>query len=303
MTLDEKIGQMCQPDQSSLQTPDDIEKYFLGSLLSGGGSGPANKANYNLEGWTDMVDGYQKHALKTRLAIPLIYGVDAVHGHNNIPGATVFPHNIGLGCADDPALVEKIERAPTAEEVRATGINWAFAPCISRCPVISAGAALYEGYSENSDLVKAAGRGGCAWFSLGANLAVIHFSVVACAKHFIADGGTGYGSTEGNGGHGLDQGNTVCDEATLRQIFLPGYITTIKAGVATIMPSYSSWNGLKCSASKQLLTDILKNELGFEGFLISDYNAIDQITNNYKKAIEISINAGMDMVMLTGSNT
>jgi len=110
MTLEEKVGQMCQPDQANLKSAGDVEKFFLGSLLSGGGSGPKNKADYTLQGWTDMVDGYQQHALKTRLGIPLLYGVDAVHGHNNIPGATVFPHNIGLGCADDAALVEKIER-------------------------------------------------------------------------------------------------------------------------------------------------------------------------------------------------
>ena len=296
MTLEEKIGQMCQPDQSALKTPDDIEKYFLGSLLSGGGSGPANKANYTLPGWTDMVDGYQKHALKTRLAIPLIYGVDAVHGHNNIPGAVVFPHNIGLGCADDPALVGSIQRV-TAQEVRATGINWVFAPCVAVPRDIRWGR-TYEGYSESPDIVKTLGAAAVRGFQ-GDNLADA-LAVAACAKHYLADGGTAYGTAKNNGGHGLDQGNTICDEPTLRKIFLPGYVTAVQAGVATIMPSYSSWNGVKCSASQHLLTDILKNELGFEGFLISDYNAIDQLTPDYKKDIEIAINAGMDMVMLTG---
>jgi beta-glucosidase len=295
MTLEEKIGQMCQPDQSALKNPDDIEKYFLGSLLSGGGSGPANKANYTLQGWTDMADGYQKHALKTRLAIPLIYGVDAVHGHNNIPGAVVFPHNIGLGCTGDPDLVEKIERV-TAQEVRATGINWVFAPCVAVPRDVRWGR-TYEGYSEDPDLVKMLGAAAVRGFQ-GDNLAD-PLSVVACAKHYVADGGTSYGSAKAKNGHGLDQGNTVCDEPTLRKVFLPGYVTTVQAGVGTIMPSYSSWNGVKCSANKHLLTDILKNELGFEGFLISDFNAIDQITPDYKKDIEISVNAGMDMVMLT----
>ena len=130
MTLDEKVGQMCQPDQGSLKNPADIEKYFLGLLLSGGGSGPKNKADYTLQGWTDMIDGYQRHAIKTRLGIPLIYGIDAVHGHNNIPGAVIFPHNIALGCTRDAKLVEQIERI-TAEEVRATGVNWVFAPCVT----------------------------------------------------------------------------------------------------------------------------------------------------------------------------
>jgi beta-glucosidase len=295
MTLEEKIGQMCQPDQSALKSAEDIEKYFLGSLLSGGGSGPKNRADYTLQGWTDMVDGYQKHALKTRLGIPLLYGADAVHGHNNIPGATVFPHNIGLGCADDAALVEKIQRV-TAEEVRATGINWVFAPCVA-VPRDDRWGRTYEGYSESPDIVKALGAAAVRGFQ-GNNLAD-PLAVLACAKHYLADGGTSYGTGHANGGHGLDQGDTVCDEATLRKIFLPGYVTTVAAGVGTIMPSYSSWNGVKCSANKHLLTDILKNELGFEGFLISDYNAIDQITPDYKKDVETAINAGIDMVMLT----
>jgi beta-glucosidase len=300
MTLDEKIGQMCQPDQSSLKDPADIEKYFLGSLLSGGGSGPKNKADYTLKGWTDMVDGYQQHALQTRLGIPLVYGVDAVHGHNNIPGAVIFPHNIGLGCTRNPALVESIERV-TAEEVRATGINWVFAPCVT-VPQDERWGRTYEGFSENPDVVKVLGAAAVRGFQ-GDNLAD-PLSVLACAKHFIGDGGTAYGSSSRNDGHSMDQGNTICDEATLRRIHLPGYITTVNAGVGTIMPSYSSWNGMKCSMQKYLLTDLLKGELGFDGLLISDYNAIDQLTPDpknldYKKCIELSINAGMDMVMLT----
>jgi len=300
MTLDEKIGQMCQPDQAFLKDPSDIEKYALGSLLSGGGSGPKNKADYNLKGWTDLVDGFQQHALKSRLGIPLIYGVDAVHGHNNIPGAVIFPHNIGLGCANDRKLVEKVERV-TAEEVRATGINWVFAPCVT-VPRDERWGRTYEGYSENPKIVKNLGPAAVRGFQ-GESLAD-PLSVVACAKHFIGDGGTTYGTSTKNDIHALDQGDTRCDEAMLRRIHLQGYITTVKEGVATIMPSYSSWNGKKCSGEKYLLTDLLKGELGFEGFLISDYNAIDQLAPDpknvdYKKCIELSINAGMDMVMLT----
>ena len=157
MTLDEKVGQMCQPDQGSLKNPADIEKYFLGSLLSGGGSGPKNKADYTLQGWTDMIDNYQRHAIKTRLGIPLIYGIDAVHGHNNIPGAVIFPHNIALGCARDAKLVEQIERI-TAEEVRATGINWVFAPCVT-VPRDERWGRTYEGYSESPEIVQPLGAG------------------------------------------------------------------------------------------------------------------------------------------------
>jgi beta-glucosidase len=295
MTLEEKVGQMCQPDQNALKDPADIEKYFLGSLLSGGGSGPKNKADYNLQGWTDMVDDYQRHAMKTRLGIPLLYGVDAVHGHNNIPGAVVFPHNIGLGCARNAELVKKIERI-TAEEVRATGINWVFAPCVTVPRDVRWGR-TYEGYAECPDIVKVLSEAAVHGFQ-GSNLAD-PLSVVACAKHYVGDGGTAYGTAKANDGRGLDQGDTRCDEATLRRIHLPGYSTAVNAGVGTIMPSYSSWNGVKCSGHKYLLTDLLKRELGFDGFLISDYNAIDQLGKDYKKCVELAINAGMDMVMLT----
>jgi beta-glucosidase len=295
MTLAEKVGQMCQPDQSALQHPDDIQKYFLGSLLSGGGSGPKNKEDYTLAGWTDMVDAYQQQALRTRLAIPLLYGVDAVHGHNNIPGATIFPHNIGLGCTRNPALIEQLERI-TAQEVRATGINWAFAPCVT-VPQDPRWGRTYEGFAESPDVVKVLGAAAVRGLQ-GASLAD-PLSVVACAKHFIGDGGTQFGSALPKDGRWLDQGDTRCDEAALRRIHLPGYLATVQEGVATIMPSYSSWNGLKCSASQELLTGLLKQELGFEGFLISDYNALDQLGPDFKKCIETSINAGMDMVMLT----
>lgn len=289
MTLDEKIGQMTQPEQSALKDPADIENYFVGSLLSGGDSDP--KAGNSLQAWTDLYDTLQSHTGKTRLRIPLLYGIDAVHGHNNVLGAVIFPHNIGLGCTRDAALVEKIGRA-TAAEVRATGIQWAFAPCVT-VPQDQRWGRTYEGFSEDPQLVRELG-GGAVRGLQGASLAD-PLGVLACAKHFAGDGGTAFGT----GQHGLlDQGDTRVDEATLRRIHLQGYYSAIAAGVGSIMPSYSSWNGVKCSASKRLLTDILKQEMGFEGFLISDYNAIDQITPNYKDAIAISINAGMDMAMV-----
>jgi len=295
MTLEEKIGQMCQPDQSALKDPADIEKYYLGSLLSGGGSGPKQKEDYNLKGWTDLVDNYQKHALKTRLAIPLLYGIDAIHGHNNVPGAVIYPHNIGLGCSRNAALVEKIARA-TAVEVRATGINWTFAPCVTVPQDIRWGR-TFEGFSEDPAIVKELGAAAVRGYQ-GKDL-TDPLAVLACAKHYIADGGTVYGSAKANNGRGLDQGDARCDETTLRRIHLPGYVAALEAGVGTIMPSYSSWNGLKCTGNKYLLTKVLRQELGFDGFLISDYNAIDQLDRDYKKCIEMAINAGIDMVMLT----
>ncbi len=292
MTLEEKIGQMTQPDQEQIKDLADIENLFLGSILSGGSSDP--KEGNSLQAWTDLYDRLQKHSQLTRLKIPILYGVDAVHGHNNVLGAVIFPHNIGLGCTRNAALVEKIGRI-TAEEVRATGIQWAFAPCVTVPQDIRWGR-TYEGYSEDPAIVRELGE--AAVRGLQGDDLSNPLSVVACAKHYIGDGGTAFGSARG--GRGLDQGDTRVDEATLRRIHLQGYISTVKAGVGTIMPSYSSWNGVKVSGNKHLLTDILKGELGFQGFLISDYNAIDQVNPNYKTAIGMAINAGMDMGMVPG---
>lgn len=295
MTLEEKIGQMTQAEQNALKSEADIETYFLGSLLSGGSSDP--KAGNSLAAWTDMYEGYQRRALKTRLGIPILFGVDAVHGHNNVLGAVVFPHNIGLGCTDDPRLVERAARI-TAEEVRATGIQWAFAPCVA-VPRDERWGRTYEGFGEDPALARRLGKAAVA--GLQQDDLAHPTSVLACAKHFIGDGGTAMGTGRLRNSDKkkiLDQGDTQLSEAELRRLHLPGYIGAIEAGVGSIMPSYSSWNGVKVSGSKRLLTEILKQELGFEGFLISDYAAIDQITPDYKNAIEISINAGMDMVMV-----
>jgi beta-glucosidase len=296
MTLEEKIGQMTQAEQDALHDRGDIEKYFLGSLLSGGSSDP--KAGNSLEAWTNLYDSLQARALKTRLAIPLLYGIDAVHGHSNVLGATVFPHNIGLGCTRNPGLVERAARV-TAEEVRATGIQWTFAPCVT-VPRDERWGRTYEGFGEAPELARTLGEAAVRGFQR--NDLTDPLSILACAKHYVGDGGTtmGTGSFEQpvTKKHLLDQGDTRVSEKELREIHMQGYLSTVRAGVGSIMPSYSSWNGVKVSAQKKLLTDILKGELGFEGFLISDYNAIDQITSDYKSAIEISINAGMDMVMV-----
>jgi beta-glucosidase len=291
MTLDEKIGQMTQPDQMYLKDPSDIETYFLGSVLSGGDSDP--KAGNTREAWTNLAATIEAHAYKTRLKIPLLYGIDAVHGHNNVLGAVIFPQNIGLGATRDAALVEQIGKI-TAEEVRATGIQWVFAPCVTVPQDIRWGR-TYEGFSEDPKLVSELGAAAVRGLQ-GKGLSDPH-GVLACAKHYVGDGGTTFG-TGGPGGKFLDQGDTRVDEALLRHIHMQGYISTVRAGVGTIMPSYNSWNGVKVSGSKHLLTEILKEEIGFEGFLISDYNAVDQINKNYKTAIGISINAGMDMVMV-----
>ena len=291
MTIDEKIGQMTQVDQQFLNDISDISKYGFGSLLSGGGSTP--KIN-EPQAWAEMYDKYQQEALSSRLKIPLLYGIDAVHGHNNVVGATIFPHNIGLGATRDAKLVESVARA-TALEVAATGIDWDFAPCLA-VPNDYRWGRTYEGFSEDTELVTELG-----------NAAILGYqstdidnpnSVLACAKHFIGDGGTLFGT--GLNGK-IDRGNLAISEEELRKTHLPPFEKAIESGVATFMAAYNTWNDVRCHANKYLLTDLLKDELGFKGFVVSDWAAIEQIPGDYKSDIIISINAGIDMVMVPGA--
>ena len=290
MTLDEKVGQMTQIDQRFLDTITDLATYSIGSLLSGGGSHP--KVN-EPQAWLDMYNKYQEETLKNRLGIPLIYGIDAVHGHNNVYGATIFPQNIGLGATNNPELVYKISEA-TSLEVAATGIDWTFSPCLSS-PEDYRWGRTYEGFSSDPVLVEKLGKAAVEGYQNA--LTNSGKKVVACAKHFIGDGNTEFGT----GMNGLvDRGNTVLTTDELKEKLLPKYQAAIDANVQTIMASYNSWNGVKCHGSKELLTDILKVEMGFEGFVISDWQGIDEIPGNYKSDIITSINAGVDMVMVSG---
>jgi beta-glucosidase len=294
MTLDEKIGQMTQAEQHQLKDERDVENYFLGSLLSGGDSDPPTNS---FEDWRALYERWQGRTARTRLKIPIIFGVDAVHGHNNVIGAVIFPHNIGLGATRNAALVEEIGRI-TAREVRATGINWTFAPCVA-VPRDERWGRTYEGFAEDPKLVAELGAAAVRGLQ-GTDLSDPQ-RVLACAKHFAGDGGTvwGTGMSEGPGRRfPLDRGDTRLTEDELRRLHLQGYLTAVAAGVGSIMPSYSSWNGEKCSGSRRLLTEILKEELGFEGFLISDYNALDELPGDQRADIKQSINAGMDMVMV-----
>ncbi len=301
MTLPEKIGQMTQVEKNSI-TPEEVTTHFIGSVLSGGGGNPEEN---NVHEWRRMVEAYLDAALETRLAIPLVYGVDAVHGHGNVRDAVVFPHNIGLGATRDADLVERIGRV-TAAEVLATNIHWNFAPAVSVPQDIRWGR-TYEGYSENTDLVAELGaahtrglqhrRENGEW-------------VLASVKHYVADGGTAWDSrTDLPGGDGanwqaasenwrIDQGDAQIDEDTLRRVHLLPYKHAIDAGAQNIMVSFSSWNGLKMHAHEYLLTDVLKGELGFEGFLVSDWMAVNQLSADFYEAVVTSINAGLDMVMV-----
>lgn len=282
MTLAEKIGQMTQAEQENLQPKSEVATYFIGSVFSGGNS---EAPDISAEGWATLYDELQKEALKSRLGIPMIYGIDAVHGHNNVRGATIFPHNIGLGATRDPDLVKRTAEV-TAEEIAGTGIDWNFAPCVA-VPQNERWGRTYEGFAESPELVSELSA---AYVDgLQGNGYDHPYNVVGSAKHYIGDGGT----TDG-----IDQGNTEISEAELREIHLPGYITTINHNVGTIMVSYSSWNGEKLHGNKYLITELLKNELGYKGIAVSDYNAIDQLPGDYKEQISQSINAGIDMIMV-----
>ena len=273
MTLDEKIGQMTQGELYSVSTGE-VASYYLGSVLSGGGSVPGDNSP---EGWADLYDSYQDAALSTRLGIPIIYGIDAVHGHNNVRDAVIFPHNIGLGAANDPELMERVG-AVTAREVAATGLDWTFGPCLAVARDERWGR-TYEAFAEDPEvhdnIVAAYIRG-----LQGIDANMQGEKIVACAKHYIGDGGTTGGD---------DQGNTECTEAFLRAVHLPPYLRALEAGVGTVMTSFSRWNGDKCVYHSWLITDLLKNELGFDGFVISDWDDIGDV--------KAAINAGIDMSM------
>ena len=293
MTLDEKIGQMTQVDHRYLEQKSDIKTYFLGSLLSGGGSTPDTN---NPRSWVRMYNEYQDFALDTRLAIPLIYGIDAVHGHNNVNGATIFPHNIGLGCSNDEGLVQEISEA-TAREVRATGLDWTFAPCLAVSQDERWGR-TFESYSEDTEIVTRLGIASIKGYQ-GNNLNNAN-SVLACAKHYVGDGSTIFG-TGINGG--IDRGDVLIDEKELRSKHIKPFRSAVENGVGSIMISYNSWQSKRLHGHSYLINDILKKELGFSGFVVSDWAAIDDIDENYKTSIITAINAGIDMVMVPGEHS
>lgn len=319
MTLREKIGQMTQVEKNSI-TPDEVRLHGIGSVLSGGGGNPVPNTPAT---WREMVMGFRRAAARSRLGVPLLYGSDAVHGHNNVVGATIFPHNVGLGAVDDVDLMRRIGRA-TALEAAATGVRWSFAPAVS-IPLDVRWGRSYEGYGQDPELVSRLAVALIEGFRDGDWAAPK--SVLPSVKHYLADGATRIGTStrvdrasltaaDGDrtlanagvdagflalleaGAWTIDQGDALIDERLLRQVFLPPYRAAIQAGALTVMASYSSWQGLRMHAHRYLLTEVLKGELGFEGFVVTDWEAIDQIDDDYAACVERAINAGIDMVMV-----
>lgn len=300
MTFEEKIGQMVQIERK-VASAEVMKTFFIGSVLSGGGSAPRDNAT--AEDWVNMVNEFQKGSLATRLGIPMIYGIDAVHGHNNVYKATIFPHNVGLGVTRDPDLIKRIGAA-TALEVRATGIPYAFSPCIAVCRNPRWGR-CYESFSEDVSIVRKMteiipGLQGDLPGNVSKGTPYVQgkTKIAGCAKHFVADGGTV---------NGIDENNTIVDSKGLFSMHMPAYYDSIIKGVATVMASYSSLNGQRMHAHTHLLTGFLKKRLNFRGFVISDWEGIDRIPNpansNYTYSVEASINAGIDMVMVPNNYT
>jgi beta-glucosidase len=279
MSMADKIGQMVQAERAEV-TPSQVSEYRLGSVLSGGGSAPADNSP---AGWADMYDDYQRGALATPLKIPILYGLDAVHGDNNVYGSTIFPHNIGLGASRDADLAERIGAA-TAEEVTGAGLDWTFAPCLCVARDDRWGR-TYESFGENPEIAT-------QMSTIVDGLQQGPAKILATAKHYVGDGGT-------TGGE--DQGDTELSESDLRAIHLPPFRAAVEHGVGAVMISFSSWNGVKMHANRYLITDVLKKELGFTGITVSDWAAVDQIDGRpgfTEDEVVTAVDAGLDMLMV-----
>ncbi|MGW2320985.1 glycoside hydrolase family 3 protein [Streptomyces sp. NPDC001680] len=300
MSLQEKAGQMTQAERGAVGSVGDIATYALGSLLSGGGSTPTPNTP---EAWARMIDGFQLRTRATRLQIPLIYGVDAVHGHNNLSGATIMPHNVGIGASRDPRLAYATGSV-TAAEVRATGIPWDFAPCLCVSRDERWGRS-YESFGEDPALVQSMETmiQGLQGRADGRDLSR-NDKVLATAKHFAGDGGTAYGSST-TGTYTIDQGVTTVTRQQLEDIHLAPYKTAVRRGIGSVMPSYSSLDivgdgkgAVKMHARGDMINGVLKGRMGFGGFVISDWNAIDQLPGDYPAHVRTAVNAGVDMMMV-----
>ena len=286
MTLEQKVGQIIMPDIDEVNAQD-AKKYQLGTFLNGGGKFPNKNKNSSVEDWKELSrDFYNSSPIVDGVVIPILWGTDAVHGHNNVIGATIFPHNIGLGSTMNPDLIKKIGGA-VAREVLSTGIPWTFAPTIA-VPQNDLWGRTYEGYSENPELVSILGEAMILGLQGEGEEFLDKNHVLATAKHFLGDGGTK---------NGIDQGNTVLSEQELRDIHGLPYFAAIGSCIQSVMASFNSWNGEKAHGSDYLLKDILRDQMGFDGLVVGDWNGHGQVTGCSKENCPQSFNAGVDIFM------
>lgn len=291
LTLEQKVGQVIQGDISSVK-PEDLARYPLGSILAGGNSGPYGDERADAAKWLKLVNEYRAASRKAGAGVPILFGVDAVHGHSNLPGATIFPHNVGLGATRDADLIKRIGEA-TAAEVAGSGIEWTFAPTLAAPQDLRWGRA-YEGYSSDPAVIASYSKAMVEGLQgpLLAGKPLPSQKVAASAKHFLADGGTE---------HGKDQGDAKLPEAELVRLHAQGYPVAIDAGALTVMASFSSWNGAKNHGNRSLLTDVLKKRMGFEGLVVGDWNGHGQVEGCTPTDCAASINAGLDLYMAPDS--
>ena len=286
MTLEQKIGQIIMPDIDEV-TPEDARKYQLGTFLNGGGKFPNKNKNSSVEDWKKLSEEfYNASPVVNGVLIPILWGTDAVHGHNNVIGATIFPHNIGIGSTMNPDLVKRIGEA-VAKEVLSTGIPWTFAPTIA-VPQNDLWGRTYEGYSENPELVSLLGEAMILGLQGEGDSFLDDNHVLATAKHFLGDGGTK---------DGIDQGNTIISEQELRDIHGEPYFSAIGSCIQTVMASFNSWNGEKAHGSDYLLQNILREQMGFNGLVVGDWNGHGQVPGCSKENCPQSFNAGVDIFM------
>ena len=294
LTLEQKVGQVIQGDSDSV-TPEDVKKYRLGSVLSGGNSAPGPLNYAETKAWVELADKYFNASIDdegVEIAIPIIWGIDAVHGHANLKGAIIFPHNVGLGATNNPELIEKIAKI-TAHELTVSGHDWTFAPTLAVPQDLRWGRS-YEGFSEDPEIVKSYGDRIVIGLqgAFGSENFMGSGKVISSAKHFLADGATE---------NGVDQGDALISEKELSNVHAAGYYSSIPAGVQTVMASFSSWNGRKLHGDKELLTDVLKEKMGFNGFVVGDWNGHGQVPGCINTDCPQSLNAGLDMYMAPDS--
>ena len=287
MTLEQKVGHVIMPEINSV-TPEEVKKYQFGTILNGGGGFPNQNKNSSVQDWKNLSKSYYEASpIIDGVRVPILWGTDAVHGHNNVIGATIFPHNIGLGATRNELLVKKIGNA-VAKEVASTGIIWTFAPTVA-VPKNDLWGRTYEGFSENTDLVSSLGKSFIIGLQGESESFLDEDHILATVKHFVGDGGTN---------NGIDQGNTIIDELSLKEVHAKPYYAAINECALSIMASFNSWNGKKMHGNKYLLTEVLKSQMGFNGFIVGDWNGHGQIPGCEDNNCPDALISGVDIYMV-----